>query len=440
VNAVDEIKSSMKNLIWFRNNLRIKDNHSLVEACKNNADVIAVYFFDPRLFQKNEFGFIRTGVYRSQFLIETIKDLKVQLEKINIPLLVFFERPEVSIPKVVVQYKIENIYLQKEWTRDEISVNQSIQKQLDAIISWNESYDQFLFHPDDVPYDDFKKIPRVFTEFRKKCEKYAQVSSIISEPEIVQENKFSLSIKDSASIPSLEELGHESFSKDEKTAFPFSGGASSGLKRIHQYIWESHNIANYKKTRNGLIGTAYSSKFSAWLANGSISAKQVYWEVKKYEKEVQKNQDTYWMIFELIWRDFFKYVSLKHGDSLFQIDGILNNEYHWEASEEKKEQWISGKTKYAFVNANMKEIAATGWMSNRGRQNVASFWAKELQQDWRIGASYFESMLIDYDVHSNWGNWQYLAGVGNDPRDRKFNIERQAAVYDPDKEFVDLWL
>ena len=88
----------------------------------------------------------------------------------------------------------------------------------------------------------------------------------------------------------------------------------------------------------------------------------------------------------------------------------------------------------------MNEIAATGFMSNRGRQNVNSFWAKELKQDWRAGAAYFESVLVDYDVHSNWGNWMYNSGVGNDPRDRKFNIKKQADLYDPDNEYADTWL
>jgi deoxyribodipyrimidine photo-lyase len=92
------------------------------------------------------------------------------------------------------------------------------------------------------------------------------------------------------------------------------------------------------------------------------------------------------------------------------------------------------------VNANMIELQKTGWMSNRGRQNVASYWAKEQEQDWRIGAAYFESMLIDYDVHSNYGNWMYNAGVGNDPRDRKFNIKRQAEMYDTDGKFQKMWL
>ena len=102
-------------------------------------------------------------------------------------------------------------------------------------------------------------------------------------------------------------------------------------------------------------------------------------------------------------------------------------------------KWISGQTKEPFVNANMLELKKTGWMSNRGRQNAASYFAKELFMDWRIGAAYFESLLIDYDVHSNYGNWMYIAGVGNDPRNRKFNIRSQADRYDENGKFQQLW-
>lgn len=104
------------------------------------------------------------------------------------------------------------------------------------------------------------------------------------------------------------------------------------------------------------------------------------------------------------------------------------------------EQWASGQTGKPFVDANMHELNATGFMSNRGRQNVASYLVHDLGLDWRLGAAYFESLLIDYDVCSNWGNWNYVAGVGNDPREnRYFNIERQASMYDPQGKFVKVW-
>jgi deoxyribodipyrimidine photo-lyase len=160
----------------------------------------------------------------------------------------------------------------------------------------------------------------------------------------------------------------------------------------------------------------------------------------KYEQEVEKNESTYWLVFELIWRDFFKYISIKHGDDLFKIGGILYKDYEWSTDKKRIQQWISGETREAFVNANMLELKKTGFMSNRGRQNVASFFSKELTLDWRIGAAYFESLLIDYDVHSNYGNWLYIAGVGNDPRDRNFNIQTQSQRYDPHQNYTSLWL
>ena len=117
------------------------------------------------------------------------------------------------------------------------------------------------------------------------------------------------------------------FEKDKKTAFPFKGGESEALKRLNNYFFETKKLGFYKKTRNGLIGTDYSSKFSPWLANGSLSARTIYWNVKKFEEDEIKNQSTYWLIFELIWRDYFKYISLKHNNDIFKIGGILNKNY-----------------------------------------------------------------------------------------------------------------
>ena len=142
----------------------------------------------------------------------------------------------------------------------------------------------------------------------------------------------------------------------------------------------------------------------------------------------------------MIWRDYFKYISLKHGNDIFKIDGILKKANDWNLSASAIKQWQLGKTAEPFVNANMIELNKTGWMSNRGRQNAASYFAKNLKLDWRIGAAYFESLLIDYDVHSNYGNWMYVAGVGNDPRDRVFNVKLQAERYDYNNKFQNLWL
>ena len=422
-------------LVWYRNDLRISDNEALAAACANHDKVIAIYCFDPRHYSKSEFGFIKTGKFRAKFLIETIEELQKNLDSLNIPLLIFNEKPEFIIPDLISEYWIEAIYFQKEWTSEEKEVEENLRNN-SGTISFNSYYQQFLYHPEDIPFKDFDDIPKVFTHFRKSCEKNSEIRETIETPAPLQKAK---SIK-SNSVLSLEDLGLENFEMDPRTAFPFKGGEDQAKKRLQEYFWETNNLSEYKETINGLIGPDYSSKFSAWLANGSISPKQIYHEVKKYEKEITSNQSTYWLIFELIWRDFFKYVSLKHGSKIFKLEGILDRSLEWNNDNKKLENWIGGETKYDFVNANMKEIANTGFMSNRGRQNVNSFWAKELKQDWRIGAAYFESLLVDYDVHSNWGNWMYNSGVGNDPRDRKINIQSQADRYDPNNEYQDLWL
>ena len=132
-------------------------------------------------------------------------------------------------------------------------------------------------------------------------------------------------------IPTLKDFGFPEFHHVPFSAFPFKGGSKSGHNRIKNYLWDTKKISTYKETRNGLVGKDYSSKFSPWLANGSLSAKQIYWQIKDFESKVKKNQSTYWMIFELIWRDYFKYVSLKHGNNIFRLDGILKKRYSWKS-------------------------------------------------------------------------------------------------------------
>ncbi|MFK7780846.1 DASH family cryptochrome [Psychroserpens sp.] len=422
-------------LVWFRSDLRTQDNSVLQNAIKNHKSVIACYCFDPRHFETNPFGFKKTEQFRTQFLIETIKDLKQNLKALNIELFVAIDYPESTLNTLVKKFDISSIYVQKEWTSEEITTFENVQKNLPQSINYFETFDQFLFHPADISMG-FPAIPKVFTEFRKKVETYSRVRFSI-------ENTKAEPIKDiinESTIPNLKDLGFDDFETHPNSAFPFKGGESNASKRLHNYFFETKKLGFYKKTRNGLVGTDFSSKFSPWLANGSISARTIYWAVKTFEKEHFKNQSTYWLIFELIWRDYFKYISLKHQNNIFKIGGILKKDYQWQTDKYLVNKWINGETRSSFVNANMIELKKTGWMSNRGRQNVASFFSKELLLDWRIGAAYFESLLIDYDVHSNYGNWMYVAGVGNDPRDRKFNVDLQAERYDPNGKYQNIWL
>ena len=423
-------------LVWYRNDLRIKDHEGLSRAIDSKRQVVAYFNFNPNLFKETNTGFKKTGSYRSKFMIESVNDLQLELDKLNISLIIDNCPDGQNLIEKIKKLNVKEIFIQREWTRDEINEENEVLNKIESNVKVNYSFDQFLYHPNDLKkkIDD---IPNVFTLFRKKCEKELKVRSLEDNPpRLESKNRLSEKYK----IPSLNDLGFKEFKLDKRSAFPFKGGSKSGIERINNYFWETKKFSFYKHTRNGLIGIDYSSKLSSWLANGCLSPKMIYWEVKKYEKQVIKNQSTYWLVFELIWRDYFKYISMKYRDKIFCIEGILNRKYNWGKSKTRVYEWINGKTEEPFVNSNMMELKNTGWMSNRGRQNVASYFAKELKLDWRIGAAYFESILIDYDVHSNYGNWMYVSGVGNDPRNRKFNVRWQSEKYDPKMKYQNLWL
>jgi len=243
-------------------------------------------------------------------------------------------------------------------------------------------------------------------------------------------------------MPSLTTFGHAEYEEDKRIVIPFRGGEKAGLERLKYYLWDSNLIKNYKETRNDMLGGDYSSKFAPWLSQGCLSPKQIYSEIKKYEIENGSNKSTYWLIFELLWRDFFRLMGKKHGNKIFKRGGTvseINKDLHNDP--QLLRLWTEARTGVPFIDANMRELALTGFMSNRGRQNVASFLVKDLHVNWQMGAEYFESMLLDYDPCSNYGNWNYVAGVGSDPREnRYFNILSQAKRYDPKGEYVKLWL
>tara|TARA_B110000444_G_scaffold259666_1_gene304131 strand:- start:1258 stop:2574 length:1317 start_codon:yes stop_codon:yes gene_type:complete len=426
-----------KAIIWFRNNLRVLDNKVLFEASKSHKEIIAYYNFDSNYFKKDRWGFLRTEKFRAKFLIETIQELEKSLLELNISLIIDNCESTNGLIDVLKKHKISTLYYQKEWTEEEKKDEKNLINNLPEGCNFKSEYDQFLFHPEDI-MNDIIEIPDVFSSFRKKIEKKIKIRECYPSPNKLDKSNL---LNERFYIPKLEDLNLESFKTNPYSAFPFKGGAESAINRIDFYFWKSKKLEFYKKTRNGLLKTDYSSKLSSWLANGSISARQIYWQVKKFEDKVVKNQSTYWLIFELIWRDFFKYISIKYGNNIFRLGGLHSKSNSWTIDTEKINSWINGKTKESFINANMIELRKTGWMSNRGRQNVASYLTKDLLIDWRVGASYFESMLIDYDVHSNYGNWIYNSGVGNDPMpERKFNIKFQADRYDPNNSFQNLWL
>ena len=425
-------------LYWFRNDLRVHDNEALLKASLAGK-VVPIYVFDERQFRINYLGDKKTGIRRAQFLIESVQSLRDTLRSLGSDLIIKTGIPEEVIAQVAYTVDAKEIYASKEITQEETNVEANLAKKLKPLnIDIHLIWEATLFHVRDLPFQ-IHFLPETFTEFRQKIEKGTKVRITLPAPT----NLHHLPDVDLGNVPTLNDLGYDkpNFVANPKSAFPFKGGETAALQRLHDYVWNKELLKSYKDTRNGLIGTDYSSKLSAWLSLGCISPRRIYEEVKRYETEKVANESTYWLIFELLWRDYFYFVALKHGSRIFKTKGIkFDITKEWKRDKALFQTWAEGKTGVPFIDANMKELNETGYMSNRGRQNVASYLAKELGVSWTWGATYFESKLIDYHVSTNWGNWNYLAGVGNDPReDRSFNIDLQSKKYDAAGEYVALW-
>lgn len=424
-------------LIWYRTDLRLHDHEPLHAALKTGATVIPLYCFDPRHFEQTSFGFPKTGAYRAQFLIESVEDLRQSWRSLGSDLLVRFAKPEAVIPDLVKSLGITDVYYHSDVTTEERAVEDALEQALDDLdVNLVEFWGATLYHPDDLPFT-VEQLPEVFTSFRKKVESRSTVYPTFPTPKQVSP----LPTVDPGAVPTLADLGVIPSEPDPRSVLAFQGGETAGLARLQDYIWTQDGLRRYKETRNGMLGANYSSKFSPWLAMGCLSPRQVYETVQTYEAERVKNDSTYWLIFELLWRDYFRFICAKHGDRVFYPSGLRRLAIAWKQDWTRFEAWCEGKTGFPLVDANMRELAATGFMSNRGRQNVASFLTKNLGIDWRMGAEWFESLLIDYDPCSNYGNWNYTAGVGNDARGfRYFNIPKQSKDYDPQGKYVKYWL
>lgn len=424
-------------IVWFKTDLRLYDNEALMKAIAQSEEIIPVYCFDDAHFESTQYGFKKIGNYRAQFLLESLQDLDNNLRKMGSGLVILKGKPEMEIPKIVEEYRALKVFAKREVAFEEKQTEKLVQTALFKLRCELETFStSTLYHAEDLPFA-IKDIPDVFTTFRKKTELDATVRAVFKAPIRITSPEIPEII-----LPTLKELGLRFSSIDSRAAIQFKGGETEAMKRMNHYFFESKSLSVYKETRNGMVGADYSSKFSAWLAMGCISPRAIYHEIKKYEKENEANDSTYWLVFELLWRDFFRFMFKKYQTKFFLYSGIKSDKINSKALNKKLvSQWVKGTTPSDFINANMIELKQTGFMSNRGRQNVASYFYNELNMDWRIGAAYFESQLIDYDVCSNWGNWAYLAGVGNDPRKhRYFNIEKQANDYDKDRAFRDLWL
>lgn len=419
--------SVKRGIFWFRSDLRLTDMPALSALCHEVSELVLLYFDDPRLKNETKYGVNRFGLFRQQFIDESLSDLQKQLEEKGQHVLRLRAEPETMLPEIARTHGITHIGVHTHQGLYERRELDAVRKALNDVI-FIERDANTLFDESALPFA-VSEMPAQFTAFRKEVEK-----SIVPNPpedEVYSFPPMPVSFATTGASPA----------NGVNSKMQFSGGERAGKARVREYFFNTQSVSTYKETRNALDDFNSSTKFSPWLANGCLSGRWIYQQLLQFETEYVKNSSTYWVYFELLWREFFAWSQRNYHWQWFHKAGIRGVSPSSSFSEQKLHQWQQGETGYPIVDACMRQLKETGYMSNRGRQLVASCLVHELAQNWQYGAAWFEHYLIDYDVGSNWGNWLYLAGVGHDPRGhRRFDLDKQTRMYDPEHEFIKRWL
>ena len=427
---------------WFTQDLRIEDNSALQAVLAHAHDVAFVYVLNPADFEPRDYQVKAMGLNRWRFLCEALTDLNRQLYRRGHCLTLLVGEPNEAISQFIRQYNVQTLGVahQVGWYEQQALAN--IEKQhadLAIVRRWNAT----LFTADEIESGPLGSFSRFRNTMEKKGTPVSSIVPVMPQPWPAPYAGDVVTGRHEAFVSQLHQYesdvqqGRIDSSGDSQ--LEFVGGESHALKHLQTYF-ESRQADTYKQTRNELDDWLSSTKFSPYLALGNISPKQIWQRLKQYEHEHGANDSTYWIGFELLWREYFQWLLLQNGKRSFVFQGCAKDKPLTSFYPERFAKWCKGETPYPLVNACMHQLNITGYMSNRGRQIVASCLVNELALDWRYGAAYFQQQLLDYDVASNWGNWQYIAGVGADPRGgRHFNLEKQTQLYDPRGLFINKW-
>ena len=421
-----------RTLYWVTKDLRIADNVALQLASQSN-ELICVYVIDKKWFKTNKFHSKPLGEKRWQFLQACLNDFNNSLLALGQQLYVVYGDSLSSLDKLCEQFQITDLITTKVPGSDENRLLNQL-RSLNSQVKISQ-VDQFTLYPENELPFEIDNLPTSYSKFRKV------MSTININPPISEVKSLPCMFQSSPSVTLYElESPPASIIGKPKQGNNFKGGEQQGLKHLKQYF-ASENPSIYKEVRNNLEGWENSTKLSPWINYGCLSVRQVMQHIKRYEQTVESNKSTESLYLELLWRDYFQWVHFKVGAKMYQFKGLVESAPLTSFYPERFKKWCLGNTPYPLVNACMNELRHTGYLSNRGRQIVASCLVNELSVDWRFGAAWFEEQLIDYDAAVNWGNWQYIAGVGVDPRGgRHFNIKKQTNIYDLNGEYQTQWL
>ena len=401
---------------WFRRDLRLHDNTALYHALKSGFPVQPIFIFDTNILDElKEHDSKLTADKRVIFIYQEISRLKNELNNLGSDLLVFYEKPLDVWKKIINTYKIKKVFTNHDYEpyaneRDEqlkIFLNEHK-------IEFHTYKDQVVFEKKEVTKDDEKPYT-VYTPYSKKWKLKLNDFYLKSYPTSNYFNNF-FQTERKQSLISLEKIGFY----NNETIFP--------ERNVDDYL-----IQHYIETRDipDIQGT---SRVSIHLRFGTISIRELARQTINAKGEKYLN--------ELIWRDFYMMI-LYHFPKV--VTTAFNEKYdkiQWRNNEAEFKAWCEGKTGYPIVDAGMRELNATGFMHNRVRMIVASFLTKHLLIDWRLGEAYFAKKLLDYELASNNGGWQWAAGTGVDaaPYFRVFNPYLQTLKFDPELKYIRKWV
>ena len=400
----------MTALFWHRRDLRINDNKGLFEALKQNKIVHPIFIFDKSILDK-----LPNNDQRILFIYQEIESLKKSYQNLGSDLWVYYGEPSEIIPKIAQELNSSSVYFNNDYEPYALQRDQEIQVSLNKIkIEFIGKKDHVIFEKNEVLKDDGKPYT-IFTPYSRKWKANLKEEDL-REYSIEKYSGNLVQKQQEEALITLEEMGFES-------------------KVLHDFpdrIAKNEILKNYHLSRNfpAVKGT---SKLSLHLRFGTIS-------IRKLALIAREQNETY--LNELIWRDFYQMIIFhfpKSAENSFkaQYDKII-----WEKNEAHFDSWCTGKTGYPIVDAGMRELNATGFMHNRVRMVVASFLTKHLLLDWRLGAAYFAEKLLDFELASNTGGWQWAAGCGCDaaPYFRVFNPQAQQEKFDKSFEYIKKWV
>lgn len=400
---------STVNIFWFRRDLRLHDNAGLYHALRSGKPIVPVFIFDRNILDELEDKADR----RVEFIHNALEKIQKELEIIGSTLDVRYGFPDKIWKQLLKDYSIEKVFTNHDYEPYAKKRDEEISKQLEAKnISFNTFKDQVILEKSEVVKDDGKPYT-VFTPYSRKWKSIVNKFYLSSYP---TEKYFPGFLKqEKKNIPSLKEMGFtpagQSFPSNE---------------------WHRNNIRQYKEQRD-YPAVAGTSRLSVHLRFGTIS-------IRELARDAEKISETF--LNELIWRDFYQMILWHLPHVVGHACKPVYDNIKWRNNEKEFEAWCSGNTGYPIVDAGMKELNETGFMHNRVRMIVASFLTKHLLIDWRWGEAYFAKKLLDFDLASNNGGWQWAAGTGCDaaPYFRIFNPYLQTKKFDPELKYVRKWV